>query len=163
MTTPYTLTGLHARRPIEVRLDKIGFRPVTEKIELGPGETQSRLFKLVEDNGTVILDGLPPQATIYVDDKQVEARGPLVLSLGEHRLRAETAAARRLVAKRHRHAREADHPGAGTKEGRENTMSYSRYEPLGPAPGASPGARPRGTGRHCWLVLPCSDWRSPRR
>jgi serine/threonine-protein kinase len=93
MTTPYRLTGLHAHRPIEVRLDKVGFRPVTEKIELGPGETQSRSFKLVEDNGTVILDGLPPQASIYIDDKQVEARGPLVLSLGEHRLRAETAAA----------------------------------------------------------------------
>jgi len=82
-----------AHRPIELRLDKVGFRPVTEKIELGPGETKSRSFKLVEDNGTLILDGLPPQATIYVDDKQAEAKGPLVLSLGEHRLRAETAAA----------------------------------------------------------------------
>jgi hypothetical protein len=92
MTTPSTLTGLRARRPIEVRIDKVGFRPVTEKFELLPGDTQSRTFKLVEDDGSVIIEGLPPQATIYVDDKQAEARGPLVLSLGEHRLRAETAA-----------------------------------------------------------------------
>src|SRR5262249_15364985 len=76
----------------EVRIAKVGFRPVTEKIELQPGDAQSRSFKLVEDDGTVILEGLPPQATIYVDDKQTEAHGPLVLSLGEHRLRAETAA-----------------------------------------------------------------------
>ncbi len=75
MTTPSTLTGLRARRPIEVRLDKIGFRPVTEKIELMPGETRSRSFRLVEDDGTVVLEGLPPQAMIYVDDKQTEARG----------------------------------------------------------------------------------------
>jgi len=93
MMTPYTLTGLRAHRPIEVRIAKVGFRPVTEKIELQPGDNQSRSFKLVEDDGTVIIEGLPPQATIYVDDKQTEARGPLVLSLGEHRLRAETAAA----------------------------------------------------------------------
>ena len=92
MSTPSTLTGLHARRPLEVRVDKVGFRPVTEKIELAPGETKSRSFKLVEDDGTVVLEGLPPQAMIYVEDKLTEARGPLVLSLGEHRIRVETAA-----------------------------------------------------------------------
>ena len=64
MTTPYTLTGLHAHRPIEVRLDKVGFRPVTEKIELGPGETQSRSFKLVEDyNGKKRIIKSPMKAS----------------------------------------------------------------------------------------------------
>src|SRR5262249_15364990 len=52
---------------------------------------------------------------------------------------------RRLVANRHRHAREADNRRGGTKEGRKNTMSYSRYEPLGPAPAtsAAPASRNR--------------------
>ncbi len=92
MATPSTLTGLRARRPLEVRLDKIGFRPVTEKIELMPGETKSRSFRLVEDDGTVVLDGFPPQATVYVDDKLSEGQGPLILPLGQHRIRVETAA-----------------------------------------------------------------------
>jgi serine/threonine-protein kinase len=92
MTTPFTLTGLRARRPIEVRLDKIGYRPVTEKIDLMPGETRARSFHLVEDDGTVVLEGLPPQAMVYVEDKLTEGQGPLVLSLGEHRIRVETAA-----------------------------------------------------------------------
>jgi serine/threonine protein kinase len=91
MTTPSTLTGIHARRPLEVRLAKTGFVPVTEKIELAPGETRARSFRLVEDDGTVVLEGQPPQAMIYVDDKLTE--GPLVLPLGEHRIRVETAAA----------------------------------------------------------------------
>ena len=90
--TPFTLTGLRAQRPIEVRLDKTGFRPVIEKIELMPGETRSRSYRLAAEDGTVVFEGLPPQAMIYVDDKQTEARGPLVLSLGEHRIRVETAA-----------------------------------------------------------------------
>ncbi len=92
MATPSTLTGLRAHRPLEVRIDKLGFRPVTEKIELMPGETRSRSFRLVEDDGTVVLDGLPEHAMIYVDDKLTDGRAALVLSLGEHRIRVETAA-----------------------------------------------------------------------
>ena len=92
MVTPSTLTGLRAQRPIELRIDKVGFRPVIEKIELMPGETRSRSYRLVADDGTVVIEGLPQQATIYVEDKLTEGRGPLVLSLGEHRIRIETAA-----------------------------------------------------------------------
>jgi hypothetical protein len=93
MTTPSTLTGMHARRPIEVRLAKMGFQSVSEKVELAPGETRARSFRLVADDGTVVLEGQPPQATIYVDDKLTEGQGPLVLPLGEHRIRVETATA----------------------------------------------------------------------
>jgi len=57
-----------------------------------PGETRSRSYRLVADDGTVLFDGLPPQAMIYVEDKLSESRGPLVLPLGEHRIRIETTA-----------------------------------------------------------------------
>jgi serine/threonine-protein kinase len=92
MATPSTLTGLRAGRPLEVRLDKVGFRPVTERIEFKPGETQSRSFHLVEDAGTVTLEGLPAQAMIYVDDALTDGRAALTLSLGDHRMRVETVA-----------------------------------------------------------------------
>jgi len=92
LTTPTTLTGLRAGRPLEIRLDKEGFRPVIEKVELKPGETRSRLFRLAADSGSVAIEGLPPQAMIYVDDKLVEGRGPLTLAIGEHRVRVETSA-----------------------------------------------------------------------
>lgn len=92
MTTPSTLTGLHAGKPLEIRLGKDGFRPATEKLELKPGETRSRSFRLVADVGSVAIDGLPVQAMIYVDDNLAEGRGPLTLALGEHRVRIETSA-----------------------------------------------------------------------
>ena len=92
LTTPSTLTGLRAGRPLEIRLDKDGFRPAVEKIELKPGETRSRLFRLAADSGSVAIEGLPPQAMIYVDDKLAEGRGPLTLAIGEHRVRVETSA-----------------------------------------------------------------------
>jgi serine/threonine-protein kinase len=92
LTTPSTLTGLHPGRPLEIRLDKDGFQPATEKVELKPGETRSRAFRLVADVGTVTVEGLPAQAMIYLDDKLVEGRGPLTLALGDHRVRIETSA-----------------------------------------------------------------------
>jgi serine/threonine protein kinase len=92
LTTPSTLTGLRTGRPLEIRLNKVGFRPATEKIELKPGESQSRLFRLVEDAGSVAFEGLPAQAMIYLDDILVEGRGPLTVPLGEHRIRIETNA-----------------------------------------------------------------------
>jgi len=92
LTTPSTLTGLRAGKPLELRIDKVGFRPAIEKIELKPGETRSRSFRLVEDVGTVTIEGLPAQATIYLDDALVEGRGPLTVGIGEHRIRIESNA-----------------------------------------------------------------------
>src|SRR5262249_9332651 len=34
LQTPSTLKGLHAGRPLEVRVDKVGFQPAIEKLEL---------------------------------------------------------------------------------------------------------------------------------
>jgi serine/threonine-protein kinase len=92
LTTPSTLTGLRAGRPLEIRLDKDGFRPAVEKVELKPGETRSRSFRLIADAGSVVIEGLPAHAMIYVDDKLAEGRGPLTLALGEHRVRVENSA-----------------------------------------------------------------------
>ena len=90
LTTPAVLKGLRAGRTIEVRLDRVGFKPITERIELKPGETGSRLFQLVEATGTVVIEGFPPRAIIYLDDNLVEGHGPLSVSTGEHRIRIET-------------------------------------------------------------------------
>jgi serine/threonine protein kinase len=91
LTTPSVLTGLRPGRPVEIRLDKVGFKPVTEKFELKAGDALARAFRLVEATGTITLEGLPAQAMIYLDDNMVEGRGALSVAIGEHRIRIETA------------------------------------------------------------------------
>jgi hypothetical protein len=92
LTTPAILKGLRAGRMIELRLDRVGFKPIIERIELKPGEAGARSFQLVEATGTVAIEGFPPQAIIYLDNNLVEGHGPLSVTIGEHRIRIETAA-----------------------------------------------------------------------
>jgi hypothetical protein len=91
LTTPAVLSGLRVGRSVEVRLDMVGFKPVTERIEIRSGGATARSFQLVEALGTVAIEGLPAQAVIYLDDMLIEGRGPLSLTIGEHRVRIETS------------------------------------------------------------------------
>ena len=92
LTTPATLTGLRPGRSVEIRLDKVGYSPVTERIDVKTAEARSRSFRLVEAMGTVAFEGLPTGAVIYANDTMVEGRGPLSLPIGKQRIRVETSA-----------------------------------------------------------------------
>jgi serine/threonine-protein kinase len=90
LTTPAVLTGLRPGRSVEIRVDKVGYTPITQGMDVRPG-TQLRSFRLVAAAGTVRIEALPSTATVYVDDGLVDAQAPLVLSLGQHRLRVESS------------------------------------------------------------------------
>ena len=77
---------------MEIRLDKVGYSPVTERIDVKTAEARSRSFRLVEAMGTVAFEGLPTGAVIYANDTMVEGRGPLSLPIGKQRIRVETSA-----------------------------------------------------------------------
>ena len=87
--TPATLPLLPTGRSVEVRLDKSGYGPVSRTIAVQPGSS-THDFELAEANGTIRIESLPANATIFVDDTAVEGRGPLSVAIGPHRLRVET-------------------------------------------------------------------------
>lgn len=91
LVTPTTLTGLRAGRVVEVRLTKAGYAPATRKLNVLPGAAQVENVKLVETAGRVSFTGVPPKATVYVDNETVtlEPGVPLLIPLGEHDLRVE--------------------------------------------------------------------------
>ncbi len=91
LRTPAALEGLTVGRAIELSLQKPGFasqqRPWT--VEAGPGHELS--FSLSASDGLVRLAGVPPGASLYVDNRPVAlAEGEaLRLSVGEHSIRVE--------------------------------------------------------------------------
>jgi serine/threonine-protein kinase len=87
--TPTVLRDLRVGRVVEVVLDKSGFTRVGRRLEVRAGEPRRELFRLTESGGTVRLEGVPHGATVYVDESPVDARRPLTLSLGSHRIRVE--------------------------------------------------------------------------
>jgi hypothetical protein len=48
-------------------------------------------FVLEESVGRIRLDGVPPRATIYIDDVATVGKQPLSLPVGPHRLRIEVS------------------------------------------------------------------------
>jgi hypothetical protein len=93
LVTPAVLRTLRPGRVVEVRLDKPGYQAAVERIEVTAGGPGARSFSLVPASGTLRLEGLPPGATVYLDDVVIEARGPFAVPLGSHRLRVERGGA----------------------------------------------------------------------
>jgi serine/threonine protein kinase len=89
LSTPATLTGLPVGRSVELRLDKTGYATTSRRITVTAGAS-AHDFELVEATGTLRFEGLPPGATIFIDDTQAEGPGPLSLAIGPHRVRVET-------------------------------------------------------------------------
>jgi serine/threonine protein kinase len=90
LLTPTTLHALRPGRPIEVRLDKPGYRPAIQKIEVEKGKVpRAHSVTLVPAAGTLRIDGLPRGAAVFVDDVPVDVQGPLMVPLGERKLRVE--------------------------------------------------------------------------
>ena len=164
MTTPYTLTGLHARRPIEVRLDKVGFRPVTEKIELRPGRDAIAIVPAGRRQRNR-HSRRPSAASVDLRRRQA----------GRSKGAAGAAAGRAPAARRNRRRRRRlvarpspSRPGSRPSGFRHKRRAQKHDELLSlrtarPRAGRVRGCRPRGTERRCWPVPRCWDWRSPRR
>jgi hypothetical protein len=90
MHTPAKLSGLPVGSRVQIRLDKAGYEPVTEQITLSQG--QSRTLSLVlRASGNLRLVGAPASASVYLDDRQVDASKPLAALPGPHKLRVETS------------------------------------------------------------------------
>jgi serine/threonine protein kinase len=89
LMTPTVLSGLRAGRSYEIRLDKAGFTPAVARLEVPAGPARAHAFKLVEASGTVRLAGLPAGAAVFVDEARVDAKKPLRLSTGAHKIRVE--------------------------------------------------------------------------
>jgi serine/threonine protein kinase len=89
LLTPTTLRDLRPGRTLEVRLDRDGYQTAVQTITVDGKHTGSHDFTLVPASGTLRLEGLPMNASVYIDDVLVDVRGPLQLPLGERRLRVE--------------------------------------------------------------------------
>jgi hypothetical protein len=89
LTTPALLNGLPAGRVVVVRLDKSGYEPSAREAKLEAGQTQTLSFALTAASGTVRLAGLPPQATVRIDARSVDASKPFTVATGRHALRVD--------------------------------------------------------------------------
>jgi hypothetical protein len=88
LVTPATLEGLRVGRKVEIRVDKPEYQPAVQVVEVRvPAEPQ--LFRLQASGGTLVLQGLPAHASIYVDGSQVDPGAPIPVSVGAHRVRVE--------------------------------------------------------------------------
>jgi serine/threonine-protein kinase len=89
LKTPAVLGALSVGSTIALRLDKDGYQPVTKQVKVDEGRPTKVSFKLESAIGTLRLAKVPPRATVYLDDRVVEADGPIAAPPGQHRLRIE--------------------------------------------------------------------------
>jgi serine/threonine protein kinase len=87
-TTPATLRGLRAGRSLEIRLEKAGYQPAVQRIEVRSGQGGRHSFKLTPVAGIIRFEGLPEGASIYLEDV-IADRPPLTVGLGRHTIRVE--------------------------------------------------------------------------
>jgi hypothetical protein len=91
LSTPATLTGLRVGRRLQLSLELPGYRPAAQVLQVTAARMAPLAVTLAEATGRLRLVGLPPGASVWVDDSAVEASAPLVIEQGRHRLRVETA------------------------------------------------------------------------
>jgi serine/threonine protein kinase len=89
LTTPTVLRNQRVGRVLQIQLDKAGYQTAVHKVQLDGNGPTVRTFKLVAAGGTLLLDGLPTGASVYVNDVLTEVRGPLAAPLGFVKLRVE--------------------------------------------------------------------------
>jgi len=87
--TPRTLDKLDSEVTLEISLD--GYQPVTHKIRIAPGDTQSLELPLTPEPATLEVASIPNAARIYLNDAfQGEAPVKIEnLPPGQYRVRAE--------------------------------------------------------------------------
>lgn len=90
LVTPATLPRLRAGKSVEIRVEKAGYGSVSRRIDVKAGPPTAHDFELSEATGKLVIEDLPANATVFIDDSAVEGRGPVSLSIGPHRVRVET-------------------------------------------------------------------------
>lgn len=91
LVTPATVGALRIGRTVEVRLDKAGYQTAIQKIQVAEEGPRAHSFTLLPATGMLRLEGLPRDASVYIDGVRVEVQGgPWLLPLGERRLRVES-------------------------------------------------------------------------
>jgi hypothetical protein len=91
LKTPAALNGLPAGRTVTLRLDLAGHGGISKQATLTADQPQRLSFKLEPALGTVRVRGVPPRATVLLDDRPIEAGEPFSASVGTHKLRVELA------------------------------------------------------------------------
>jgi serine/threonine protein kinase len=89
LKTPAVLNGLPVARTITLRLDLAGYTGLSKETTLVAGQPQRLSFTLDPAVGTVRVRGVPPRATVLLDDRPIEAAGPFSAPVGTHKLRVE--------------------------------------------------------------------------
>lgn len=89
LKTPAVLSGLPIGRTITLRLDLEGYTGVSRQTTLAAGQPQPLSFTLESALGKVRVRGVPPRATVQLDDRPVDAAGPFSAAVGTHKLRVE--------------------------------------------------------------------------
>jgi serine/threonine protein kinase len=90
LRTPVTLKGLAAGRKLKLRVEKPGFSGQERSIEVRSGPVETHSFDLIASVGLVRFVGVPPNASIYVDDALLALdEEPARLSIGPHSVRVE--------------------------------------------------------------------------
>jgi serine/threonine protein kinase len=89
LSTPTVLRNLRLGRVLQIQLDKAGYQTAVQRIQLDTNGPMVRTFKLVAAGGTLLLEGLPTGASVYLDDVLTEVWGPLAVPLGSVKLRVE--------------------------------------------------------------------------
>jgi hypothetical protein len=89
LKTPAVLGGLSVGSAIALRLDRDGYQPMTKQVKLDEGRPAKVSFALQAATGTLRLVKVPARASVFLDDRAVEAAQPIAAPSGAHRLRIE--------------------------------------------------------------------------
>jgi serine/threonine protein kinase len=86
LQTPTTLTGITSKQ-LQVRLELANYAPAAKTIEVRTGATVSAQMTLMPLRGRVVLSGLPPNASAFLDDQEYAAGEVIAVIAGAHRIR----------------------------------------------------------------------------
>lgn len=89
LRTPAVLSGLPVGRTITLRLDLAGYAGASKQTTLEAGQPQRLSFTLEPAVGTLRVRGVPPRATVLLDDRPIDAAAPFSAPVGTHKLRVE--------------------------------------------------------------------------
>jgi serine/threonine protein kinase len=81
--TPATLGSLDPARPVQLRLEKLGYTTLSTALTLEPGKQVSQRFQLVAQQGLVTFTHVPEGGTVRVAGQLARAGEELALRVGK--------------------------------------------------------------------------------
>jgi len=83
LKTPTTLTGI-ATSQLVIRLELLGYSPVTRAIDIPAGTTPSTQVELTPVQGRLVISDLPANAGVIVDTEEYQAGEVIPVDAGRH-------------------------------------------------------------------------------